>query len=126
MKIAVTSASGQLGSAIVRQLLQILQADKHHGQTYHLLGQPITQAQLAAFMNEAFGTQLNYQPMTVVDYLAERKHALGQFLGTIIGGIYEGIRQGNFAPPSDFERAAGRPHKSPQEMIAAFRHGLKA
>jgi NAD(P)H dehydrogenase (quinone) len=53
----------------------------------------------------------------VEEYTQERKNELGEFLGTIIGGIYEGIRDGAFNVESDFFNAAGRPHKSPPDMI---------
>jgi len=42
-------------------------------------------------------------------------------MGTISGGIYEGIRNGAFNVKSDFEQAAGRPHKSVPEMITGFK-----
>ncbi|GGG46472.1 hypothetical protein GCM10011414_15160 [Croceivirga lutea] len=42
-------------------------------------------------------------------------------MGTVITGIYNGIKNGVNNVPSDFEKAAGRPHKSPIEMIKAFK-----
>jgi NAD(P)H dehydrogenase (quinone) len=53
-------------------------------------------------------------------YLESRKAELGDFLGTVIGGIYEGIRKGKFDGASDFEHVAKRPHKSIDEMISDF------
>jgi len=44
-------------------------------------------------------------------------------MGPIIAGIYEGIRSGANDIPSDFEKAAGRSHQSPIEMIKAFKEG---
>lgn len=35
---------------------------------------------------------------------------LGEFMGTIIAGIYQGIRDGEFYKPSDYHLAAGREH----------------
>ncbi|MEO0487256.1 MAG: NAD(P)H-binding protein [Pseudomonadota bacterium] len=86
--------------------------DAHNGQTYNLNGQPMTQADLAAHLNGAFGTQLRYRAMSVEHYRADRRAALGDMMGTIIAGIYEGIRSGVFNVPSDFDTAAGRPHQS--------------
>tara|TARA_R110002049_G_scaffold306252_2_gene504385 strand:+ start:818 stop:985 length:168 start_codon:yes stop_codon:yes gene_type:complete len=37
---------------------------------------------------------------------------LGEFKGTIIAGIYEGIRNGAANNRSDFEAVAGRAHES--------------
>jgi len=50
-------------------------------------------------------------------YVAERKAELGDFLGTVIAGIYEGIRNGAFDVPSDFMQAAGRPHQPLLDII---------
>ena len=56
----------------------------------------------------------------MIDYKKERQVALGEFLGTIIAGIYEGIRNGANEVVSDYEKAAGRPHKSPLTMIENY------
>lgn len=95
--------------------------DKHNGHIFNLVGEPISQTQLAEYMNQVFHTQLVYQAASVEDYLKDRKDELGDFMGTIIGGIYEGIRNGSFNVKSDFEQAAGRPHKSVLEMITKFK-----
>ncbi|MEN8896768.1 MAG: hypothetical protein ABF248_11880 [Yoonia sp.] len=50
--------------------------------------------------------------MTPDDFIADRTAELGDFIGMIIGGIYEGIRQGICDAPSDFEAVVGRPHQS--------------
>ncbi|MDW3195308.1 MAG: NAD(P)H-binding protein [Cytophagales bacterium] len=83
---------------------------RHNGQTYNLVGEGITQKELAFCLNKTKGTSLIFEDMSVEAYTAERKAELGDFLGTVIAGIYEGIRNGAFDVPSDFERAAGRPH----------------
>jgi NAD(P)H dehydrogenase (quinone) len=107
----------ELAYAYSRMLLE----DKHQGHTYNLVGEPITQAQLAAFINEVYGTQLVFRSMSVEDYLYERKIELGEFMGTIIGGIYKGIREGAFDVHSDYEIAAGRPHQRALKIIRDFR-----
>ena len=71
-------------------------------------------------MNKAYGTQLIFEDMTVKEYEQERVEELGAYLGTIIAGIYHGIRQGVFDIKSDFEAAAGRPHMSLMEMIDTY------
>lgn len=100
---------------------KMLQFDAHNGNTYNLTGELITQAELAQKMNEVHGTKLNFKSIPVDDYIKERQEALGEFLGTVIGGIYTGIREGDFEIQSDFEKAAGRPHKSILEMIKEYK-----
>lgn len=46
------------------------------------------------------------------DYVADRTAELGDFIGPIIGGIYDGIRRGDYDRPGDFEAVTGRPHQS--------------
>ena len=91
---------------------QMLTGSEHNGQTYALHGKPITQAQLATYLNQAFGTTLRFRSMSVDAYRAERTKALGPFLGGVIAGIYEGIGLGALDAPSDYAAAAGRPHQS--------------
>lgn len=106
---------------------RMLTEQKHEEQTYILAGEPITQEALAACINEVFGTALVYESLTVEEYRRERQSALGDFLGTIIAGIYEGIRNGAMDVHSEFERIVGRPHQSPTEMIRAWAalHGAR-
>lgn len=85
---------------------------KHNNQIYNLHGEPITQTQLTKFLNHTFGAELKYRPMSVAEYREERIAELGQFVGTIIAGIYEGIRRGALNNTSDFEAATGRTHQS--------------
>lgn len=106
----------ELGLAYSRMLLD----DAHNGHTYNLVGEPITQSNLAELMNQVFGTALEYHPVSVQAYQDERKAALGDFLGTVIAGIYEGIRNGVNDVPSDFETAAGRLHKPALTMIQEY------
>ncbi len=89
---------------------KILTEDRHAGSTYNLTGEAITQSQLAEFLNQAFGTDLFYEDMSVEAYLQERSAALGEGMGAIITGIYQGIRQGAFDVKSHYLQAAGREH----------------
>ncbi|MEQ9187166.1 MAG: NAD(P)H-binding protein [Cryomorphaceae bacterium] len=107
----------ELGFAYTQMLL----GDVHNGQTYSLLGESISQAQLAEFMNQVFGTKLSFNHIPFDAYLKERRAELGDFIGTVIAGIYDGIREGVNDVPSHYEVAAGRPHASVVEMMQAFK-----
>lgn len=97
---------------------QMVLDDKHNGQTYNLGGTPITQQELTNYMNNLFRTDLVYQSMSIEDYIAQRKAALGDFIGSVIGGIYTGIRNGNAEIDSDYEKAAGRKHISWEDYFS--------
>lgn len=107
----------ELANAYAKMLLE----DKHNKQIYNLTGEAITQYQLAEGMNKVYKTTLTYKPVSIEAYQKDRKEALGEFFGTIIAGIYEGIRLGANDVNSDFEKVAGRPHKSLIKMIEAFK-----
>lgn len=110
----------ELGYAYAKMLTE----DKHNGQTYNLHGTAITQCQLANYMNLAFGTNLTYQPMTVEEFTQFETQELGEFLGKIIAGIYQGIAQGKVNNPSDFEKAAGRPHQSWEDYFEQLKNSI--
>lgn len=107
----------ELGLAYAHLVLK----DSLPQQVYTLLGEPITQAQLAQYINEVYGTTLTYHAISVEKYTEQRKKALGEFFGTIIGGIYESMKNGTYNLPSDFEQVVGRPHLSAREMIRQFK-----
>lgn len=100
---------------------RMLTEDKHSGRTYNLHGEALTQHQLADYFNSAFGTSLSYTPVTVEEYRKDRIAELGEFLGTVVAGIYQGIREGAFDNPSHFYEAAGREHESWQTYFARLR-----
>lgn len=104
---------------------QILLKEKLNGQVYNLVGEAITQARLAELINQVYDTNLTYTPVSVAAYAKERKAALGEFMGTVIAGIYEGIREGANNVTSHFESAAGRPHKTPLETIKVIKQRRK-
>ena len=98
--------------------LKMLTQNKHNAQIYNLHGEAITQYQLADYLNSAFGTDLIYTPMTVEAYREDRIAELGDFIGTVIAGIYQGIRDGKSDNPSHFFEATGREHISWQTYFA--------
>lgn len=112
----------ELGYAYAKLLIE----DKHNGQVYNLVGEPVTQSELAENINKVYGTNLIYNSVTVNNYAADRKAALGDFMGTVIAGIYEGIKAGANDVPSDYEKATGRAPKSLFEMISEFKNNSEA
>ena len=111
-KCAYTSRA-ELAVAYAKMALE----EQHNDQTYNLVGEAITQEELAFSLNKVMGTSLTFEDQTVEAYTAERQRELGDFLGTIIAGIYEGSRHGAFDVPSDFEKAAGRAHRPIPDII---------
>jgi len=106
----------ELGFAYTQMLLH----ERHNGQTYNLVGEPITQTKLAELINQEFHTNLKFNSVAVDKYKKERKTELGDFMGTVIAGIYNGIRKGVNDVRSDYEKAAGRPHKPTVQIIKEF------
>ena len=107
-------------SELAEAYAQMLTQPAHNGRTYQLHGQPITQRQLVDYLNRTFDTQLVYRSMTVEEYREDRIAALGEFIGSVIAGIYEGIRNGAHDIPSDFAAAVGRPHQPWDDYFAAL------
>jgi NAD(P)H dehydrogenase (quinone) len=110
----------ELGYAYAKMLTE----DEHNGRTYNLIGEGITQSQLTAFINKVFTTELAFNSVSIADYLAERKAELGELIGTVFAGIYEEIKNCANDVPSDLEKATGRKHKSPLEMLEIFKNDL--
>jgi len=84
------------------------------------LGTPVTQIQLVNAINKAYNINLYYKSISVESFKKQRQAELGEFIGLIIGGIYEGIRTGKFDIESDFMKVAKRTHKSLDAMINEF------
>ena len=124
--ISNCAADGKCGYTTRKELAyayaKMLTEDKHNGQTYNLHGEAITQSQLADYMSDAYGIDLSFTSMSVEAYREERVAELGDFMGTVIAGIYQGIREGKSNNPSQFSIAAGREHISWQD----FFDGIKA
>ena len=64
--------------------------------------------------------------MSVERYRAERIAELGKFMGTVIAGIYEGIRDGACENESHFHVAAGREHQSWESYFGDLAEKLAA
>jgi len=91
---------------------QMILKDDRNGRIFNLAGQAISQAQLAGYLNLAFGTTLSYELMTPKAYLELQQLTNGEFLGKIIAGIYEKILNGEFEIESQYREASGRNHMS--------------
>lgn len=102
---------------------QLLLNDQLQGKTYNLCGPAISQTDLAAVINEVYKTNLKFQAVSVESYKRERQAALGDFLGTVIAGIYEGIRNGANNVQSNYAAVAGRAHKSILEIVRDYYQG---
>ena len=122
--IANCAGDGRCGyttrSELAYAYARMLTEDAHNQHTYNLHGEAITQYELANYLNRAFGTDLQYTPMSVAEYRADRVAELGEFMGTVIAGIYEGIHNGEADHSSHFTRAAGRDHVSWEEYFAGL------
>tara|TARA_R110001606_G_scaffold111023_8_gene237352 strand:- start:992 stop:1837 length:846 start_codon:yes stop_codon:yes gene_type:complete len=123
-EIANCAGDGKCGYTTRPELAQAyahMAIEPHHShQTYDLHGELITQTQLTDFLNQTFDTTLSYHPMSVPDYREQRIAELGPFLGTIIAGIYEGIRNGANDRASDFEAATGRQHQKWEDYFRSI------
>jgi NAD(P)H dehydrogenase (quinone) len=123
-EIANSAGDGKCGyttrSELAHAYAALLTRDELNGQTFDLNGTPITQAELTQYMNAAYGTSLTYRSMPAEDYVADRTAELGDFIGPIIGGIYDGIRRGAFDAPGDYETATGRPHQSWEDYFTSL------
>jgi len=102
---------------------RMLTESKHDRQVYNLHGERITQQQLTDYLNGAFGTNLEYRAMSVAEYRKERVAELGDFLGKVIAGIYECIRNGAADNESHFATAAGRDHQGWAEYFGTLKSG---
>ena len=100
--------------------VQMMKDEKHNGQAYNLGGEAISQYELAGYLNKTFNTNVVYKSVSIDDYKKERVAELGEFLGTVISGIYASIRNGDFDVNSDYETAAARKHISWEDYFSNF------
>lgn len=123
-EIANSAGDGKCGyttrSELAHAYTALLTGSEHDGQTFDLNGMPITQVELAGYLNRAFGADLSYREMTPEAFVADRIDELGDFIGPIIGGIYDGIRQGVYDRSGDFETVTGRPHQGWDDFFASL------
>ncbi|MEJ1154706.1 hypothetical protein [Microbacterium marmarense] len=147
MTIAITTANGQLGSAVVSAVVarvgtsNVVALARTPEKAQHLGvevrpgdyddrvqlttslqgidGPTLSQSELAKYIGALVGVTLTYRPMSDADYLVDRTSELGDFFGPVIAGIYQGIREGANDTTSDFAAVVGRPHTSWDEYFAS-------
>lgn len=90
--------------------LQLILNDDRNSRIFHLAGTPISQKELTSYLNSTFDTALTYEAISPEQYLEYQQKVNGAFLGRIIAGIYQKIRNGEFAVESQYLEAAGRAH----------------
>jgi len=98
----------ELAYAYVKMLVE----DQHNSKIYNLHGEAITQYELADYLGNAFDTHLTYTAISVEKFKEERIAELGEFIGTVVTGIYQGIKDGKSNNPSHYVEATGRAHQS--------------
>jgi len=100
---------------------QMILNDDRNGKIFNLAGEAITQHQLADHLNMSFGTELLYEEISPEKYLQYQQRINGEFLGTIIAGIYTKIRNGEFNIKSDYKAASCREHIGWDEYFNTFK-----
>ena len=127
-EIANSAGDGKCGYTTRPELAfayaQLLTDVRHDGHIYNLHGDAITQQQLTDYLNLAFETDLVYRAMCVEEYRNDRVAEYGDFFGSIIAGIYQGIRNGHADNPSDFKTVTGRSHQSWDEYFNQLKQRL--
>lgn len=127
-KIANCAANGLCSYTTRTELAyaysQLILNNNRNGKIFNLAGEAISQSQLTAYLNMSFNTNLDYESVSIEDYLSFQKKVNGEFLGTVIAGIYSKIRNGEFHINSDYEAAAGRKHLSWNKFFENIQQNL--
>jgi len=93
------------------------------GMAVNLFGELYAQAELVAFVNEAYGLDVRYDAITLEENIArfaqdEWLAARGEDVAKMLSGCFQCMEKGAYEVASHFERAAGRPAKSiPQQLV---------
>ena len=106
---------------LARAYLDMITRDELNGSVYNLVGENLTQQELVDAINLVYGSDLKYESMSVQEYRRDRITVHGDVFGTIISGIYEGIRNGAFEIDSDYRSVTGREHISAAEYIKGYK-----
>ena len=106
---------------LARAYLDMITRDELNGSVYNLVGENLTQQELVDAINLIYGSDMKYESMSVEEYRRDRIIVHGDVFGTIISGIYEGIRNGAFEIDSDYRSVTGREHISAAEYIKGYK-----
>lgn len=105
---------------LARAYALMLTGNRFENETFNLVGESVSQDELAKALSEYYGIDLSYQYVSVERYLVDRRKALGDLYGNIVGGIYHSIHEGFFDVSSDFLKLTGRMHHNLHEMIVDY------
>ncbi len=113
-KVSNCAGDGKAAYTTRRELAHayrhLLLTDATNGHIFALAGEPLTQTRLVDFLNDTFDLDLVYEYIDPETFRQQRVEELGEHLGNIVAGIYDGINKEEFDVPSDFVQATGRPH----------------
>ncbi|PLX10317.1 MAG: NAD(P)-dependent oxidoreductase, partial [Marinilabiliales bacterium] len=112
------TSRGELANAYI----SLIKNDSLNGKTYNLVGESITQTELVGLFNKFFSTELIYKSITPKKYLAWQQKHNGEFLGSVIAGIYKKIKNNEFNVESDYVKVTGREHKQFSEIFKEFKN----
>lgn len=112
----------ELGYALAR----LAASDDGNGEILNLTGENLTQGEIVALVNDVFGLDVRYEPITaqqcIDKFMAIPAYAdRGIEVARMLAGCFECMAGGGFDLPSHFARAAGRPVKSPREQVESLR-----
>jgi NAD(P)H dehydrogenase (quinone) len=115
----------ELGHAYAR----LASGSTHAGRTYTLAGDPVTQAEIVAGVNEVFGLNVRYEPISLEQNIArfmadEKVAARGRAVAEMLSGCFQCISKGAFDVPSDYAAATGRPSQSLLAQLEDIRRRL--
>lgn len=115
----------ELGHAYAR----LVAGDAHAGRTYTLAGDPVTQAEIVAGVNQVFGFNVRYEPISLEQNIArfmadEKIAARGRAVAEMLSGCFQCISKGAFEVPSDYAAATGQTCAPLLEQLEDIRQRL--
>jgi NAD(P)H dehydrogenase (quinone) len=123
-KIANCAAEGKCSyttrDEIAIAYTKLIKKDSLNGSIYNLTGEAITQTELVGYFNKYFNTNLAFESLSINEYLKWQQKHNGEFLGSIIAGIYQKIRNNEFYLKSDFKKVTERQHKSMNDIFKEY------
>jgi len=106
-----------------------LDAPRHHGRTWNITSECLTQAELVALANEVFGLHVRYEQITdeqCIEKFSRLMAHRGEAVARMLTGCFQCIRAGAFDVPSHYAEAAGRPARPVRAMMQDVRRKLAA